>query len=112
MVDNKNVSVENIRPDQENEKIESGEDIFSLDVRTPGENAVQAIKGSHLIPLQELGHRMNELPKDKDIVIYCRIGSRSASACASLARQGFTVKNLEGGIMLWNMAGNAVMTRA
>ena len=107
-----NFSVENIRPDQLNEKIESGEDIFILDVRTPGENAVQAIKGSHLIPLQELGHRMDELPKDKDIVVYCRIGSRSASACAFLARQGFMVKNLEGGIMLWNMAGNAVMTRA
>jgi rhodanese-related sulfurtransferase len=92
--------------------MESKEDILILDVRTTVEHAAQAIPNSYLIPLQELGNRMHELPKDKDIVIYCRIGSRSAYACAFLARQGFIVKNLEGGIMLWNMAGNAAMTRA
>jgi rhodanese-related sulfurtransferase len=104
--------VENIGPDQLHEKIASGEDFFLLDVRTPAENAAQAIKGSYLIPLQELGHRVHELPEDKEIIVYCRVGSRSAYAGAYLARQGYKVKNLEGGIMLWNMAGNVSTTRA
>jgi phage shock protein E len=99
--------VENIGPDQLNEKIESADDFFLLDVRTPAEHAAQAIPGSYLVPLQELGHRMDELPRDKEIIVYCRVGNRSAYAGAFLSRQGYTVRNLEGGIMLWNRAGNA-----
>jgi phage shock protein E len=106
-----NSDIKNISPNQLNEKMESKEDIFLLDVRTPGEHAAQAIKGSHLIPLQVLGDRMHELPKDKEIIVYCRVGNRSAYASAFLVRQGFIVKNLEGGIVLWNMAGNAAETR-
>jgi rhodanese-related sulfurtransferase len=82
----------------------SGADFFLLDVRTPQENAAQALEGSYLIPLQELGQRMHELPKDKEIVVYCRVGNRSAHACAYLARMGYNVKNLEGGIIVCNMA--------
>ncbi len=88
----------------------SGKDFLLLDVRTPQENAMQSIEGSYLIPLQELGHRTNELPKNKEIVVYCRIGNRSAYACSYLSRMGYNVKNLEGGIMLWNMAGNASLS--
>jgi rhodanese-related sulfurtransferase len=107
-----NSGIENISPDQLNEKIESRGDFFLLDVRTPAEYAQQAIPGSYLIPLQELGQRMRDLPKDKEIVVYCRVGNRSAAASSFLARHGYNVKNLEGGIMLWNMAGNVSMTRA
>src|SRR5512135_3159765 len=98
---------QNIGPEELNDKIQSGEDFFLLDVRTPQENAAQAIKGSYLIPLQELGFRMNELPKNKEIVVYCRVGNRSAYACSHLSRLGYKVKNLEGGIIVWNMAGSA-----
>ncbi len=101
----------NIGPDTLNEKMKSSEDFFLLDVRTPQENATQAIPGSHLIPLQDLGYRMNELPKDKEIVVYCRVGNRSAYACAHLSRMGYNVKNLEGGIMIWNMVGNASLAK-
>ena len=73
---------------------------------------MQAIQGSYLIPVQELGHRLEELPKDKEIVVYCRVGNRSAYACSYLARKGYNVKNLEGGIMLWNMSGYAEVSRA
>jgi rhodanese-related sulfurtransferase len=102
---------QNIGPQELNEKMQGGEDFLLLDVRTPQENAAQAIPGSHLIPLQELGFRMNELPKNKDIVVYCRVGSRSAYACSHLSRLGYRVKNLEGGIMVWNTAGNASLAR-
>jgi len=102
----------NIDSEELSEKIRSGKDFFLLDVRTPQEYDQQAIEGSHLIPLQELGSRLQELPKDKEIVVYCRVGNRSAYACADLSRRGYNVKNLEGGILLWNMAGNVSMTSA
>ncbi len=107
-----NSGVENISPDQLNEKRRLKDDFFLLDVRTPAEHAQQAIPGSHLIPLQELDRRMRDLPKNKEIVVYCRIGNRSAAASSFLARQGYNVKNLEGGILQWYMAGNVSMTRA
>lgn len=105
-----NYRCKNIGPDELNKLQRSGKDFLLLDVRTPQENAAQAIDGSYLIPLQELGHRVDELPKDKEIVIYCRIGNRSAYACAHLARMGYNVKNLEGGIVLWNTVGNASLS--
>jgi rhodanese-related sulfurtransferase len=101
----------NIGPEELNEKKRAGQKLFLLDVRTPQENAAQSIEGSHLIPLQELGSRLQDLPKDKEIVVYCRTGSRSAFACAHLAGKGYNVKNLEGGIMVWNMSGNALVSR-
>jgi rhodanese-related sulfurtransferase len=103
---------QNIGPEELGEKIRTRQDFFLLDVRTPQENAGQAIEGSYLLPLQELGNRIDELPKNKEIVVYCRVGNRSAFACAHLGRMGYTVKNLEGGILVWNTAGNASMSRA
>jgi rhodanese-related sulfurtransferase len=95
---------DNIGPEELNKKITSGEDFLLLDVRTPQENASEAIAGSYLIPVQELGVRVKELPRDKEIVVYCKVGNRSAYAGAHLARLGYNVKNLEGGIVAWNSA--------
>jgi phage shock protein E len=102
----------NIGPEELNSKMMSGEEFFLLDVRTPQENAAQAIEGSYLLPLQELGNRLQEVPRNKEIVVYCRAGNRSAFACAHLARLGYNVKNLEGGILVWNTTGNVSMSRA
>jgi rhodanese-related sulfurtransferase len=102
---------QNIGPDELHGMLESGKDVFLLDVRTQQENSAQAIENSYLIPVQELGHRLQELPRDKEIVVYCRVGNRSAYACAFLAKQGYRVKNLEGGIVLWNMTGHAALSR-
>lgn len=100
----------NIGPDELNAMIRSGKEFFLLDVRTRQENQAGAIENSHLIPLQELAHRTHELPLNRDIVVYCRVGNRSAYACAFLAEQGFQVKNLEGGIMSWSMTRRATTT--
>ena len=93
-------------------KMRSGDEFLLLDVRTPLENAAQAIEGSYLIPVHELPARIGELPKDRDIVVYCRIGNRSAYACMYLARLGYRVKNLDGGIRIWNMQERTSPTRA
>ena len=105
-----NYRCKNIGPHDLNEMQRSGREFVLLDVRSPQENAAQSIEGSHLIPLQELGYRIDELPKDKEIVTYCRTGNRSAYACSYLSRMGYKVKNLEGGIVLWNMAGNVSLS--
>lgn len=107
-----NNGCKNIDADELNEKIKAGDDFLLLDVRTPQENASQAIENSYLIPLQELGARMDELPKKKEIVVYCRVGNRSAYACSHLSRMGYTVKNLEGGIMAWSRSESLSMNRA
>lgn len=98
-----NLIHKNISPAELKARMNAGENLFVLDVRTPLENAGQAIEGSYLIPINELPYRLNELPKDREIVVYCRIGNRSIYACAYLDRLGYKVKNLEGGIVLWNM---------
>jgi rhodanese-related sulfurtransferase len=84
--------------------MEKGDDFLLLDVRSPGEYAADAIEGSRLLPVQELSLRVRELPRDKEIIVYCRVGNRSAFAASYLSRLGYTVKNLEGGILAWNMA--------
>jgi rhodanese-related sulfurtransferase len=95
---------DNITPDGLQEKMEKGDDFLLLDVRSPGEYAADAIEGSRLLPVQELSLRVRELPRDKEIIVYCRVGNRSAFAASYLSRLGYTVKNLEGGILAWNMA--------
>jgi rhodanese-related sulfurtransferase len=106
------VRVKCIRADQLYEKIRSNLDFFLLDVRTPAEHLLQAIPGSYLVPVQELKDRMRELPKNREIIVYCRVGNRSASACTLLAQEGFDVKNLEGGIQAWNTIKSASLIKA
>ncbi len=106
-----NYRCRNIGPVELERMVQSSADIILLDVRTTEEHEQQKIEDSYHIPVQELGRRFSELPRDKEIVVYCRIGNRSAYACAFLAEKGYRVKNLEGGILLWNMAGHAALSK-
>ncbi len=103
----KNISSEELR-----DKLERREDFLLLDVRTPKEYGDCARSGAHLLPVQELSFRADELPKEKEIVVYCRTGNRSAFAAAYLSRLGYTVRNLEGGILSWTSTDYGVCARA
>ena len=73
-------------------------DTLFLDVRTREEHAFGAIPGSVNIPLDELRGRIGELPRDKEMYIYCAVGLRGYLALKILTGHGFTrVKNLSGG---------------
>lgn len=72
-----------------------------LDVREPWEAEIAQIPGSLLIPLRSLPQRLQEIPKGRDLAIYCHHGMRSLSAGAFLAGHGYTVMSLAGGIDLW-----------
>ncbi len=86
-------------------RIDSKSSIYILDVRQPDEFRGGHIAGAKLIPLSDLSNRMNELPKDKDILCVCRSGSRSSSAASQLARAGYNTLNLRGGMNAWQGAG-------
>jgi adenylyltransferase/sulfurtransferase len=73
-----------------------------IDVREPAEHAVAHIEGSRLIPLQTLPEHVGSLPKDKEILVHCKAGGRSAKAVQFLLDHGFThVKNVAGGMDAW-----------
>jgi rhodanese-related sulfurtransferase len=78
-----------------------------LDVREQSEYDAGHILGSKLIPLGKLKDRLGELEKyrERPVVVVCRSGQRSASACGLLGKQGFAqVLNLNGGITAWQKA--------
>ena len=84
------------------EIITSGEDYFILDVRNQDEYDEVHIEGAVLIPVDTLESRLDELPKDKPIITYCKAGIRSANAAAILVENGFTqIYDMGGGITEW-----------
>ncbi len=69
------------------EKIRSGAKV--IDVRSPAEFLQGAYPGAVNIPVQDLGRRLSEVPKDKAVVVYCASGARSAMAARVLKAAGF-----------------------
>ncbi|MEZ9398858.1 FAD-dependent oxidoreductase [Vibrio splendidus] len=81
------------------------DDQVLLDVRNPGElENVGFIKDAINIPVDQLRHRMDELPKDKEIVIYCQVGLRGNVAYRQLVNNGFKARNLIGGYRTYKFA--------
>lgn len=85
-------------------KLDSENPPVLVDVREPMEREFTHIEGE-FIPLGELPDRTAELQnyKNREVIIYCRSGARSAEACKILQNEGFKdVKNLEGGLLSWS----------
>ena len=73
-----------------------------VDVRNPVEHQVSCIAEARLVPFDQLLEELKDVPHDREIVVFCRNGKRSARALSLLRAQGFThVKNLTGGINSW-----------
>jgi molybdopterin/thiamine biosynthesis adenylyltransferase/rhodanese-related sulfurtransferase len=93
-------------------RLERGDDIEVLDVREPFEREIAVLPDTRAIPLGELAQNLNDLPRDKDIVVYCRSGGRSAQAVQLLRQAGFTrVRNLIGGLNGWVDDVDPTLTR-
>lgn len=78
-----------------------------LDVREDHEFAAGRLPRAKNIPLRDLGKRLEEIAKfkDKPVIVTCRTGARSASACRTLKKAGFgNVHNLSGGVVAWTQA--------
>lgn len=77
-----------------------------LDVRTATEFAEGRVPGAINIPVQELEARLAELPRDRELVVYCRSGRRAATASALLREHGYTqVREMEGSLLAWREKG-------
>lgn len=84
---------------------------FLLDVREPDEWVAGHVDGATLIPLGELAGRTSEVPQDRQIVVMCRSGNRSAEGRDILLQAGFpSVTSMAGGINEWTAQGHAVVT--
>lgn len=82
------------------------EGAFLLDVREPSEWQEVHVPDSTLIPLGELAGRLNEVPKDSQVVVICRSGNRSAQGRDVLLKAGFeNVTSVAGGITDWRASG-------
>lgn len=82
------------------EKIDKG-DVWILDVREDYEYELANLEG-HLIPLNKVVHQMEKIPRDREVVVMCKMGGRSQKAIELLQGQGFdNLVNLKGGINAW-----------
>lgn len=83
-------------------KLRAGKPLLLLDVREPHELQISRLDGAQNIPLGELAARLSELDSAQEIVLFCKMGSRSRRALELLVSAGFRkVKNLQGGINAW-----------
>lgn len=86
--------------------MEKNKNVYLLDVRTPQEYSQGRLAGSVLIPVGEFERRVREVPKNKTIVVYCAVGSRSKSVTGYLAQLGYKdVYNMTDGIVGWYRNG-------
>src|SRR5678810_1466339 len=84
--------------------LDNGDDIQIVDVREDNEVAIGRIPNSIHIPLGQILGRMNEIDPNRETVVHCKMGGRSARAIEALQRSGFQGKlvNLKGGILRWS----------
>lgn len=93
------MSVENIDAKELRDLIKNHEkEIEIVDIREPSETSIIKIKGSRLIPREELQSRINEIDWDKRVIFLCRSGARSKMVTDILSASGKNVTNLEYGI--------------
>ena len=86
--------------------MEKNKDIFLLDVRTPQENSQARLPGTKLIPINEFERRINEVPRNKTILVYCAVGSRSKPVAEYLSKNGYkNVYNMSDGLVGWYRNG-------
>lgn len=85
-------------------RLDQGEDLQIIDVREPNEYAFARIPNSIHIPLGQIVNRMSEIDAQRETVVHCKLGGRSARAIQLLKQAGFTGKlvNLTGGITAWS----------
>ncbi len=94
-----------ITPAEYQARFGANADHVLIDVRTPEEFAAGHIPGAVNISVDQLAQRLNEIPKDKPVVLYCRSGNRSSQAAQILERAGYAQIYDLGGIITWAQQG-------
>jgi sulfur-carrier protein adenylyltransferase/sulfurtransferase len=96
--------MEEITATELKQRLDRGDDIQIIDVREPNEYEIARIPGTKLIPLGQVVNRAGEIDENRETVVHCKGGVRSARAIEALTRSGFKGKlvNLKGGITAWS----------
>jgi hydroxyacylglutathione hydrolase len=95
-------SMERIDADELARRNAAGKEQLILDVRGPGEWEGGRLPGSRHVPLNQLERRLEEIPRDQDLVVYCGSGYRSSIACSLLEGHGYQrLTDLVGGMQGW-----------
>jgi len=86
------------------QRLDNGDDIQIIDVREPDEVAIAMIPNAVHIPLGQVVSRASEIDANRETVLHCKMGGRSARAIEALRRSGFegNLINLKGGITAWS----------
>ncbi len=104
--------VPEVSPEEVRDKLAAADTPFLLDVREPEEWEINRLPGATLIPLAQLPQRVTELTGAREVVVYCRSGSRSAEATRLLLELGFkNVRTLRGGTVAWGERIDPTMPR-
>ncbi len=96
--------MEEITATELKQRLDNGDDIQIIDVRENDEVAIARIPNAKHIPLAQVLNRMDEIDPNRETVVHCKMGGRSARAIEALQRSGFQGKliNLKGGIIGWS----------
>ncbi|MEO5590593.1 MAG: molybdopterin-synthase adenylyltransferase MoeB [Gemmatimonadaceae bacterium] len=94
--------IREIQPRELAAKLANGDDIQLIDVREPWEWSLARLPGARLVPLGDVDLSIDTFDRDREVVMYCKVGARSQRAAEILAEAGITrVSNLVGGILAW-----------
>ncbi|HVN64854.1 MAG TPA: rhodanese-like domain-containing protein, partial [Candidatus Binataceae bacterium] len=104
--------IEEIDPIDLKARLDRGEGVFVLDVREAGEIAIAPFPGATHIPMGDIPARLAELDSEREIVVVCHHGIRSAQVARYLSGNGFErVLNLSGGIDAWSETADPATPR-
>lgn len=96
----------NISSAEAKQLLQKNRNVFLLDCRTPDEFRQARLAGAVLVPINEIERRLGEIPRNRPIVVYCAVGSRSGLVAGFLANKGFgEVYNMADGIVGWYRSG-------
>jgi rhodanese-related sulfurtransferase len=100
--------VHHIDPVDSKRRVDAG--AMLLDVRNPDEWEAGHVEGSTWIPMNQIVERQGELPTDREIVVICKVGGRSARVAEALVAAGYDAANVAGGAEAWQAAGLPIVT--
>ena len=86
------------------------EGAYLLDVRQPDEYADGHVPGAVLVPLGQVGERIDEVPTDRTVYVICRSGARSGRAAEALRSRGVDAVNVAGGMLAWAEGDRPIAT--
>lgn len=109
---NRSMPFKEAMPREIKQRLDAGEDLALIDVREPEEVQLASVKQAEVYPMSQAVGWIDSLPKDRELVIMCHHGSRSAQVAMALAQRGHrNVTNMTGGIDAWSQEVDSSVPR-